>query len=195
MKNLNFLRTSGVLMVALVMATFLFMSTNTTDKSNDQTIAELSKEVAALKAIAKENKSDFGETDYAYIGEIQMFAGNFAPRYWAFCDGQLLPISEYEALFSVIGTTYGGDGRSTFALPDLRGRVPVHVGNGSGPGLSNVKLGEKGGLESTEVGNIQVSKDGGNNADVVNRVGKDNRQPYLGVNYIIALRGQYPPRS
>jgi len=63
-----------------------------------------------------------------YIGEIRMFAGNFAPAGWAFCDGSLLPISEYETLFQVIGTTYGGDGQSTFALPDLRGRVPVHYG-------------------------------------------------------------------
>ena len=61
-----------------------------------------------------------------YVGEIRMFAGNFAPRDWAFCNGQLLPISENETLFNLIGTTYGGDGQSTFALPDLRGRVPVH---------------------------------------------------------------------
>ncbi|HEX4955042.1 MAG TPA: tail fiber protein [Thermoanaerobaculia bacterium] len=65
-----------------------------------------------------------------YVGEIRMFAGNFAPAGWMFCEGQLLPISEYETLFQLIGTTYGGDGQSTFALPDLRGRVPVHQGNG-----------------------------------------------------------------
>jgi microcystin-dependent protein len=65
-----------------------------------------------------------------YVGEIRMFAGNFAPAGWLFCDGQLLPISENETLFQLIGTTYGGDGQSTFALPDLRGRVPVHQGNG-----------------------------------------------------------------
>lgn len=67
-----------------------------------------------------------------YIGEIRMFAGNFAPVGWMFCEGQLLSISEYETLFQLIGTTYGGDGQSTFALPDLRGRVPVHVHQGSG---------------------------------------------------------------
>jgi len=67
-----------------------------------------------------------------YIGEITMFADNFAPEGWAFCDGQLLPISEYEALYSVIGTTIGGDGQSVFALPDLRGRVPMHPGQGQG---------------------------------------------------------------
>lgn len=65
-----------------------------------------------------------------YVGEIRMFAGNFAPAGWMFCEGQLLPISEYETLFNLIGTTYGGDGESTFALPDLRGRIPIHQGNG-----------------------------------------------------------------
>src|SRR5437667_8957771 len=65
-----------------------------------------------------------------YIGEIRMFAGNFAPADWMFCEGQLLPISENETLFFLIGTTYGGDGQSTFALPDLRGRIPLHFGNG-----------------------------------------------------------------
>ena len=65
-----------------------------------------------------------------YVGEIRMFAGNFAPAGWMFCEGQLLPISEYETLFQLIGTTYGGDGQSTFALPDLRGRIPIHQGNG-----------------------------------------------------------------
>lgn len=66
-----------------------------------------------------------------YVGEIRMFAGNFAPAGWMFCEGQLLPISENETLFQLIGTTYGGDGTSTFALPDLRSRIPVHQGNGS----------------------------------------------------------------
>lgn len=65
-----------------------------------------------------------------YVGEIRMFAGNFAPAGWMFCEGQLLPISENETLFNLIGTTYGGDGQSTFALPDLRGRLPLHAGNG-----------------------------------------------------------------
>jgi microcystin-dependent protein len=65
-----------------------------------------------------------------YVGEIRMFAGNFAPAGWMFCEGQLLPISENETLFNLIGTTYGGDGQSTFALPDLRGRIPIHMGNG-----------------------------------------------------------------
>jgi microcystin-dependent protein len=81
-----------------------------------------------------------------FIGEIIMFGGNFAPRGWAFCSGQLLPISQYTALFSILGTTYGGDGRTTFALPDLRGRVAI--AQGRGPGLSNYSLGQRGGTET-----------------------------------------------
>ena len=81
-----------------------------------------------------------------FIGEIRMFAGTFAPQGWAFCDGQLLLVSQYDALFSLLGTVYGGDGRSTFGLPDLRGRIPIHAG--SGPGLSTRSLGSKGGTEA-----------------------------------------------
>lgn len=84
--------------------------------------------------------------DTPFIGEVQWFAGNFAPRGWAFCDGQLLSISQNTALFSILGTTYGGDGRTTFGLPDVRGRVLVHAGNG--PGLSSRRLGEIGGTET-----------------------------------------------
>ncbi len=80
-----------------------------------------------------------------FVGEIRMFAGNFAPRGWAFCDGQLLAVSQNDALFSLFGTIYGGDGRTTFGLPDLRGRIPIHAG--SGPGLSPRPLGSKGGAE------------------------------------------------
>ena len=80
-----------------------------------------------------------------YVGEIRMFAGNFAPRGWAFCDGQLLAVSQNDALFSLLGTIYGGDGRTTFGLPDLRGRIPIHAGHG--PGLSERRLGAKGGEE------------------------------------------------
>ena len=80
------------------------------------------------------------------IAEISMFGGNFAPRNWANCDGQLLPINSYQALFSLIGTIYGGDGRTTFALPDMRGRVAVHTG--SGPGLSTRTQGERSGVET-----------------------------------------------
>ena len=82
----------------------------------------------------------------AFIGSIILFAGNFAPRGWELCNGQLLSISQNTALFSILGTTYGGDGITTFALPDLRGRVPAHSGNGSqGPGLDAVQLGESAG--------------------------------------------------
>jgi microcystin-dependent protein len=84
-----------------------------------------------------------------YVGEIRMFAGNFAPAGWMFCDGQLLPISENETLFQLIGTTYGGDGQSTFALPDLRGRVPVHQGNG-------LILAESGGVEEVTLTVSQI---------------------------------------
>lgn len=80
-----------------------------------------------------------------FVGEIRMFAGNFAPRGWAFCDGQLLAVSQNDALFSLLGTIYGGDGRTTFGLPDMRGRLPIHAGHG--PGLSERRLGAKGGAE------------------------------------------------
>src|ERR1700752_4137953 len=83
------------------------------------------------------------------VGEIRMFAGNFAPAGWMFCEGQLLPISEYETLFNLIGTTYGGDGQSTFALPDLRGRVPMHFGNG-------FALAETGGAEEVTLTVSQI---------------------------------------
>src|SRR6478672_10453706 len=88
-----------------------------------------------------------------YVGEIRMFAGNFAPAGWMFCEGQLLPISEYETLFALIGTTYGGDGQSTFALPDLRGRVPLHQGNG-------FVLAETGGAETITLTVTQIPAHG-----------------------------------
>ncbi len=81
-----------------------------------------------------------------YIGQIMAFGGTFAPQGWALCDGSLLPISQYDALFSLIGTTYGGDGQTTFALPDLRGRAALH--QGQGPGLGNYILGQSGGAEA-----------------------------------------------
>jgi microcystin-dependent protein len=90
-----------------------------------------------------------------FIGEIRMFAGNFAPRGWAYCDGQLLAVSQYDALFSLLGTIYGGDGRTTFGLPDLRGRLPIHAG--SGPGLSPRNLGVKSGSEQETLSVDQMS--------------------------------------
>ena len=89
-----------------------------------------------------------------FLGEVRIFAGNFAPRAWAFCEGQLLPISQWSALFSILGTTYGGDGRTTFGLPDLRGRVPV--GSGNGPGLSDYRLGAKGGATMKALNSTQL---------------------------------------
>ena len=80
-----------------------------------------------------------------FIAQISLFGGNFAPRGWALCDGQLLPISQNTALFSLLGTTYGGDGRTTFGLPDMRGRALLHAG--SGPGLSTRRIGQEGGNE------------------------------------------------
>lgn len=89
-----------------------------------------------------------------FIGQIIMFAGNFAPRGWALCDGQLLSIAENSALFSILGTTYGGDGRTTFGLPDLRGRFPMHAG--SGPGRTPRSLGSEGGTETHTLNNSQL---------------------------------------
>lgn len=85
-----------------------------------------------------------------YVGEVRIFAGNFAPAGWMFCDGQLLPISEYETLFNLIGTTYGGDGQSTFSLPDLRGRIPIHQGN-------SFILAETGGVEDVTLTTGQIA--------------------------------------
>jgi microcystin-dependent protein len=163
-----------------------------------------------------------------FIGEIIMFGGNFAPRGWGLCDGQLLPISSNTALFSLLGTTYGGDGRTTFGLPDLRGRAPVH--EGTGPGLSQVRLGERAGdervtlttnnlpshshdvnsssaegetndtanafLSSTTEEVYASDSDSTMNAGVVGNSGGGQavniRDPYLGINYIIALTGTFP---
>ena len=89
-----------------------------------------------------------------YVGEIRMFAGNFNPSGWSFCDGQLLPISENEILFQLIGTTYGGDGQSTFALPDLQGRIPLHVGQG--PDGTTYQLAEAAGVEEVTLTTQQI---------------------------------------
>jgi microcystin-dependent protein len=89
-----------------------------------------------------------------FIGQIVMFGGNFAPRSWALCDGALLSISQWQALFSILGTTYGGDGRTTFGLPDLRGRVAIHPGNG--PGLTPRNLGQRGGSETNTLNQLQL---------------------------------------
>ncbi|MDO5979409.1 tail fiber protein [Flavivirga sp. MEBiC05379] len=137
--------------------------------------------------------------DEPLLGEIKMFAGNFAPRGWAFCDGQLLSIGQNTALFSLLGTTYGGDGRTTFALPDLRGRTPVHAGEG--PSLTPIRLGQKGGQESQHLSEIYVLENESKSSKKVRVLGNNGaykthntRSPYLGVKYIIALQGTYPSR-
>ena len=166
-----------------------------------------------------------------YVGEIRMFAGNFAPRGWALCDGQLLAVSQYDALFSLFGTIYGGDGRSTFGLPDMRGRIPLH--QGTGPGLSNRRQGQKSGAERETLsvnhlpthnhGGVRAVTDSANdlnpngkmlaqaatdiyvddtqvnmNAEAVTNTGSsqphDNIQPFICVNFIVALFGIYPSR-
>ncbi|MBT8262307.1 MAG: tail fiber protein [Bacteroidia bacterium] len=119
-----------------------------------------------------------------FIGEIKLFAGNFAPRGWAFCDGQLLAISGNSALFSILGTTYGGDGRTTFGLPDLRGRVPVGPRNGQG--MTDVRLGQK-------FGPYENKKPDGSSESPASA--RKVKQGTLGLNYIICLIGVYPSRN
>lgn len=134
-----------------------------------------------------------------FIGEIRMFAGNFAPRGWAFCDGQLLAVSQNDALFSLFGTIYGGDGRTTFGLPDCRGRSPVHAGDG--PGLGSVRLGAKSGSNAsgTVAATTSVSIDRGLGKTQQTwealPVNAESLTPQLFVHFIVALFGIYPSRS
>ena len=159
-----------------------------------------------------------------FVGEIRLVGFSFAPRGWAFCDGQLLPISQNNALFSLFGTTYGGDGRTTFALPDLRGRVPIH--KGQGPGLSRYVQGQKGGAETVTLTVAQIPahshnhsgnlRPGDNPVGTSNAVdvrqniapnatfnsqntgggqSHENRPPYLVLNFVVALVGLYPSRQ
>ncbi len=158
-----------------------------------------------------------------FLGQLMPFAGNFAPSGWALCEGQLLSISQYTALFSILGTTYGGNGTSNFALPDLRGRVPI--GFGQGPGLSLYDLGEEGGAETiTEVPDHDhaitanaglATTDAPSGAVVAGggsyAAGTDGTllaptggagvasvsvmNPYLVVNWVIALEGIFPSRN
>lgn len=166
-----------------------------------------------------------------FLGEIRIFGGNFAPHGWALCQGQVLPIAQNTALFSILGTTYGGNGTTTFALPDLRGRAAM--GMGQGPGLSDRTLGETGGTESVTLINSQLpahnhshavpatneaatssrpvgkvpaaggayadTSDGTMAADTTGISGgnqpHNNMQPFITMNYIIALQGIYPSRN
>lgn len=130
-----------------------------------------------------------------FVGEIRMFAGSFAPRNWAYCDGQLIAVSQNDALFSLLGTIYGGDGRTTFGLPDMRGRIPVHPG--TGPGLPTIRLGQKGGGASSVQATSDINTTRG---IVVNKTQQPvlnaaNNQPSVCINFIIALFGIYPSRS
>ena len=131
-----------------------------------------------------------------FIGQIVMFGGNFAPRGWALCDGQLLAVSQNDALFSLLGTIYGGDGRTTFGLPDLRGRLPMHWG--SGPGLTPRSIGQKGGAETVTLTSnqmpshthaLQASASNGNTDEPVGNVLADGRRDdiYAGGNASVAM--------
>lgn len=134
-----------------------------------------------------------------FIGEIRMFAGNFAPRSWAFCDGQLLAISQNSALFSLFGTIYGGDGRTTFGLPDCRGRSPIHAGDG--PGLGSVRLGAKSGSNASgavaATTSVSIDRGLGKTQQTWDAlpVGAGSATPQLFVHFIVALAGIYPSRS
>ena len=135
-----------------------------------------------------------------FVAEIRIFAGNFAPRNWAFCNGQLLQISQNTALFALIGTTYGGDGRTTMALPNLQGRAPAHPGQGHG--LPSYRLGQVVQNSASTVKVVQgITPDRNLGSSQTTRTiaakvpAGDQRHPYLGVNFIIALQGLFPPRS
>ena len=134
-----------------------------------------------------------------FVGEIRMFAGNFAPRSWAFCDGQLLAISQNSALFSLFGTIYGGDGRTTFGLPDCRGRSPVHAG--TGPGLAPVRLGSKSGSNASgavaATTSVSIDRGLGKTQQTWDALplGAEPATSQLFVNFIVAEFGIYPSPS
>lgn len=122
------------------------------------------------------------------IGEVKLFAGTYAPQGYALAQGQKLSIGQYSALYSILGTTYGGNGSSDFALPDLRGRVPI--GAGMGPGLNNVNLGQRSGSEWTQPRQGQAAA--GDGANVAAPVQISAMQPSTGLNFIICIDGIYP---
>ena len=116
-----------------------------------------------------------------FTGEIRMFGGTFAPRNWSFCNGDLISIAQNDALFSLIGTIYGGNGRTTFGLPDLRGRIPIHAG--SGPGLSNRPIGQKSGSETATVNTNQLPSHTHNLTANNSSAGADQASP---ANHVLA---------
>ena len=132
-----------------------------------------------------------------FVAEIMMFGGNFAPRGWALCNGQLLPISQNTALFSLLGTTYGGDGRTTFGLPNLQARVPINAGQG--PGLSNRVLGETGGAESVSFSTVATASAPVDPIEAMTIAGGSQSvptvSPFLALTFVIALQGIYPARN
>ncbi|WP_199564778.1 phage tail protein [Parvularcula marina] len=128
-----------------------------------------------------------------YLGEIGMFAGNFTPRNWLPADGRMMDISQNTALFSLLGTIYGGDGRTTFALPDLRGRSPV--GYGQGPGLSDRRVGSKAGAEVVTPPSASIETAPGNDPVVVGGAPIMTAPPTLAIGYQICVAGYYPSRN
>ena len=145
-----------------------------------------------------------------YLGEIRMVGFNYAPQGWVPCNGQLLPIRSNEALYSLLGTTYGGDGTSTFAVPDLRGRLPIHPSQGA-PGMADIRQGQKGGASSVVIspanmpyaatGSLSVAQSTTGVGVKTPLFGQGASQPlstqppYLSVYFIIATQGLYPPRQ
>lgn len=147
---------------------------------------------------SQENNSTEIVGDNPMIGEITMFAGNFPPRGWAFCEGQVLPISSNQALASILGNKYGGDGTTTFGLPDLRNRVPIGAGTST---YSNrtVTLGSKKGnatLSTSTVTAVRAATSSTTSVYALEETTQtSNMQPYIKIGYIIALQGMYPSRS
>lgn len=136
-----------------------------------------------------------------YVGEIRLFAGNFAPEGWMFCQGQLLSISEYSVVFDLIGTTYGGDGINTFALPDLRGRVPVHMGTGPAPAGKAYTIGEQFGSDTPGAATpvpTGFTVERGLAATVTATANADNdasNHNRLGISFIFAVFGVFPSQN
>ena len=131
-----------------------------------------------------------------FLGQITLFPFNFAPVGWALCQGQILPISQNTALFSLVGTFYGGDGKSNFALPNLQSCMPMHQGQGAG--LSNRSIGDKGGVETFSFGAVAIPSAPTPPtipASVGFRQQFQTVSPFLVLNFIIALQGVYPSRS
>ncbi len=136
-----------------------------------------------------------------FLAEIKIISWNFAPKGWAFCNGQLLPINQNQALFSILGTTYGGDGRVNFALPNLQGRSPIHVGNNHVPNANSAaaSVGPAAGNFWSQTGSYAPSADSAMNPASILPTGgsqaHENMSPYLVLNFIIALQGIFPSQN